>query len=244
MKAFDEYTSKFDMTNRMTMLKYNHSYRVRDLSKLLATKLGLSDEDIKLATLIGMLHDIGRFEQVERFNTLSDINTMDHGDFGVYLLFEEGLISKFTDEKENYEIIKVGVKGHNKYEFYKGLDDRTSLHLKIIRDTDKLDIFNIFANLDELDYRYDGKISEKVKEEFYNHKQIHNDYKKSNADMVIGFLSFIYDLNFDESFKYLDSEQFISKLYNRIEKPEEKEQLKEFFDYAKKYVEEKLNKIK
>jgi HD superfamily phosphodiesterase len=45
------------------MLKRNHSLRVSSLSGLISKKIHLSEEDIILAKIIGLLHDVGRFEQ-------------------------------------------------------------------------------------------------------------------------------------------------------------------------------------
>ena len=49
-------------------LKVIHTYHVAENSKELAKKLKLNDEDIKLAELIGLLHDIGRFEELKVLN--------------------------------------------------------------------------------------------------------------------------------------------------------------------------------
>ena len=54
------------MTEEHINYKYHHSYRVRDNMILLAKNLNLPPEDIKLASVIGLLHDIGRFEQYKR----------------------------------------------------------------------------------------------------------------------------------------------------------------------------------
>ena len=45
----------------------------------------------------GMLHDIGRFEQIRRFGTFNDVQSVDHAEFGADLLFKEGLIRKFAE---------------------------------------------------------------------------------------------------------------------------------------------------
>ena len=66
MNVFDEYTSKFDLNDRLITLKYNHSYRVSQVSNILANSLGLDIEDVDLATTIGFIHDIGRFEQIKK----------------------------------------------------------------------------------------------------------------------------------------------------------------------------------
>ena len=47
-----------------------------------------------LAYLIALLHDIGRFEQIKRFNSFDDRN-VDHATLGVQVLFDEGMIRQF-----------------------------------------------------------------------------------------------------------------------------------------------------
>lgn len=235
MKAFDEYVDRFDKNNKMISRKYIHSYRVMDVSKMLAQKLDLDVSDIELATLIGLLHDIGRFEQAKRYNTLSDINSVDHGDLGAYLLFDEGLISNFTTEKENYDIVKNCVKEHNKYTISNEYDKKTLLHLKIIRDADKIDIYNIFANLNEYEFNYDGEISDEVEKQFFSNKIIENEKKINSANWAVGVFSFVFDINFKQSFDYIKKQDFLKKIFDKIN---EKEKFQKYFDYAQKYVEE------
>ena len=240
MEAFDSYTKQFDMTNRITALKYNHSYRVSKLSNMLASSLNLNNQDIYLATLIGLIHDIGRFEQIKKFDTLSDIGTMDHADFGAYLLFDEGLITKFTKDTSIYPIIVECVVGHNKYSLKKLDDERTLTQLKLIRDADKIDIFNIWANLDELDISSSGEISMEVREEFFDDEQIHNEYKKADADKVVGTLSYLYDINFIPSYKYISDNNMIWNLYERLD-DKDKNKFVEYFIHIDEYVQGKVN---
>ena len=42
--------------------------------------------------VLGLLHDIGRFEQARRFHTFIDYKSMDHARYGVWYLFEQGHI--------------------------------------------------------------------------------------------------------------------------------------------------------
>lgn len=240
MEAFDSYTKQFDMANRITVLKYNHSYRVSKLSNMLASSLNLNNQDVYLATLIGLIHDIGRFEQIKKFDTLSDIGTMDHADFGAYLLFDEGLITKFTKDTSVYPIIGECVAGHNKYSLKKLDDERTLTQLKLIRDADKIDIFNIWANLDELDISSSGEISMEVREEFFDDEQIHNEYKKTDADKVVGTLSYLYDINFIPSYKYISDNNMIWNLYERLD-CKDKNKFVEYFIHIDEYVQGKVN---
>ena len=87
---FAKYAKNYDINNDKIRLKVAHMERVSKTSKDLATKLHLSEEDIQLAELIGLLHDIGRFEQLKKFNTFIDKNSINHGKFGaeIYLILK------------------------------------------------------------------------------------------------------------------------------------------------------------
>lgn len=62
--------------------------------------LGLDQDEIDLASLIGLLHDIGRFEQLKRYNCFIDSKTIDHALLGVQILFDDNLISKFDIDQK------------------------------------------------------------------------------------------------------------------------------------------------
>ena len=88
-EAFDKYVNNYDLNNKDIKKKYLHSYRVMSLSKKYAQLLGWNKHDIELASLIGLLHDIGRFEQLKIYNTFDDSKSIDHAHYGVIELFEK-----------------------------------------------------------------------------------------------------------------------------------------------------------
>ncbi len=71
-KILKKYIEKYDIENSRIQIKANHIYRVAENSKKIAQNIGLKEEDVKLAELIGLLHDIGRFEQIKKYNTFAD----------------------------------------------------------------------------------------------------------------------------------------------------------------------------
>ena len=141
------------------------------LSERIARSLGLGDDDTNLAWLIGMLHDIGRFEQLRNYGTFSDAESIDHAHYGVELLFEDGFIEKFvgenaakdlkgtkdlketavkseSEEKETKEIseldiLRTAIWNHSAYRVEEGLTDRVKMFCNIIRDADKIDILKV-----------------------------------------------------------------------------------------------------
>ena len=91
-KVFDNYVSRYDSEDSDISYKYYHSYRVMNHAKYLSEKLNLSKEDQELATIIGLFHDIGRFEQDKLFDSYIETKEFDHGDYGEKVLLKQGLI--------------------------------------------------------------------------------------------------------------------------------------------------------
>lgn len=109
INAFAEYVRNYDPSDEKIKLKIDHTYRVAGLCQRIAESLGLSEPDVDIAWLLGMLHDIGRFEQIRRFGTFNDVQSVDHAEFGADLLFKEGLIRKFAEGYyEECELASLG----------------------------------------------------------------------------------------------------------------------------------------
>ena len=241
-KEFLKYTEQFNLKNENIKGKQLHSIRVMELSKKIAIKLGMPQEDIDLATLIGLLHDIARFEQYTQFQTFRDLESFDHGDYAIKILEKD--IRKYI-ETDNYDdIIKIAIKNHNKYQIEEGLKDKKLIFAKIVRDADKLDIFyesvEMFWNGIENQIN-DSKISEDVMNEFKNNKQITRKKNISNTpsvNKVISVIAFIFDMNFKESFEILQKEDYINKILDRFNfKDEEtKAEIKEIRSIANAYI--------
>ena len=113
-KAFENYLNDYDPKNEKIKLKIVHTYGVMECSKKITEDMKLSAEDCELAQIIGLLHDIGRFEQLKCYNSFEP-ETMDHAAFGVRILFEERLIRRFVEEDKWDEIIKTAIGHHSDY---------------------------------------------------------------------------------------------------------------------------------
>ena len=135
----EEYEDKSDLGFE---LKIIHTYHVAENAKKIAEKLNLSKKDIELAELIGILHDIGRFEELKITKELNSVK-FDHAGHGSEMLFEKGMIRKFIEDNQYDNIIKRAIENHSKLEIQKDLDERTLLHSKIIRDADKIDNYRV-----------------------------------------------------------------------------------------------------
>ena len=145
--AFKDYIKNYDIENPKIKLKIAHIERTSKGAKKMAESLNLSDEDIKLAELIGLLHDIGRFEQVRKYNTFVDHLSENHAKIGVDILFKDGLIRRFIEDDKYDKIIELAIINHNKDKnmLSKDLSPKEELHVKLIRDSDKVDIIYLLT---------------------------------------------------------------------------------------------------
>lgn len=223
-KNFFKYVQNYDLNNENIKRKEQHSLRVMAISKKIAEELKLSEKEIKLATLIGLLHDIGRFEQYTKWKTFSDRISTNHGVLGAKILEENNFIRTFITENKYDEIIKKAIINHNKYQIDENLNETELLYSKIIRDADKIDILYEVADgilMKDVDLR-DLCISENYFRQFQSKKTIKITDEQNDLDKLILKIAFIFDLNFECSKKIIKEEKYIERILNRFEFKNEK----------------------
>ncbi len=220
---FKKYISKYNPEVPRIALKIAHIYRTAEISKNLAIKLDLEEEDIKLAELIGLLHDIGRFEQIRIYNTFNDKDSINHGEYGVKVLFEDGLIREFLETTVYDEIIRKSILNHNKdfNDIDKNITNREMLHTKIIRDADKTDILYILSNADiktiygKEDISND-EFSSDIFDHFINTGKVIYANKKTEIDTIVAHFAYIFDINYMETKNIINENKYIDKMYMQL----------------------------
>ena len=110
IKAFQDYTSHYDATDEKVKLKIDHTYRVSSLCQQIAVQSGFDKDETELAWLTGMLHDVGRFEQLRRYGTFMDAQSIDHAEFGADILFKEGKIRDYIEDASEDELLEKAVR--------------------------------------------------------------------------------------------------------------------------------------
>lgn len=221
-----------------------------NISKRIATGIGLSQEEIEIAGLIGLLHDIARFEQFTQFETFNDLNSFDHGNYALEILDKD--IRKYIQNDKYDEIIKIAIKNHNKFEIEEGLKEKELVFAKLIRDADKIDIIHEAVEMfwKGIENQINNtKISERVENQFKSYKQIKrgkDDEKIPNIDEVIGVIAFIFDVNYRESFEIIKKEDYINKILSRFDLKDQKskEKIEEVRNIANIYINEKSKGMK
>lgn len=244
--AFKEYVKNYDPEDKQVKLKIEHIERVSQLAKNMAEELKLSKEDIALAELIGLLHDIGRFEQIRIYHTFVDKKSINHGELGAKVLFEDRLIRKFIEKDEFDEIIRLSIINHNRDNIQEGLTEKQLLHAKLIRDADKTDLFHLFITgeekiLWETDNMNNEIVTEEIYREFIEDKHIKFKNIETSGDLLVGHFAYIYGLYFKPALKIFKDKKYVDQLYNRFNftNKDTAEKFKVIHEKAKQYIEEK-----
>ncbi len=227
---FNKYAKTFDLTIKQIIYKYHHSFRVMEIAKEIALSLNLNKEEIELATICGLFHDIGRFRQWTEYETYRDQDSIDHGDLGSEILKD------FLNNYKDKDIVIKATKYHNKYGVPE-LDERTTLFCNIVRDADKLDIMREQTN--EI-YQKEIILKPELLTDIDNKIICQNKNIENEVDTIIRELSWVFDLNFKYSFKFLKDKKIIENKLNLLKIYGETEEIKKLETTINNEIEKRL----
>lgn len=230
-------------------LKEKHSLRVCGEILDIGSKLNLSQNNLRIAETVALFHDIGRFEQFSRYQTFADRKSENHGELGVKVLKQENVLGIL--EKDLQELILKAILYHNRLKIPENENSTCLFFSKLIRDADKLDIYNLvsaYYYLDnsekknsaiELDLPDKPEISEEVLSALRHGNVVSNRALKSMNDFKLLQMGWIYDINFQPTFQLIYKRNYLQKIRNALPPIEEMDNI-----YAKltSYLKEKSAK--
>lgn len=245
IEQFEEYLNRYDREDDKVRLKIVHTYGVMDCSKEIARRMKLPSEDQSLARLIGLLHDIGRFEQLKRYDSFEP-GTMDHAAFGARILFDEGMIRLFIKEQKWDAMIRTAIEKHSDFRLDGIEDERTLLHARLIRDADKLDNCRVKL-VDDIE-TFMGAVAEDVgkedispavREQFFRKESILSSLRKTKMDYWVSYLAYFFDINYKASFDMIKENDYVSRIVSRIpyRNLETRETMREMENFLCDYIE-------
>jgi hypothetical protein len=239
-KWFETYVAGFygdDVAvNDNIELKEVHSKAVCDETAWLADRLGLSDNQKRIAQAIGLLHDVGRFKQFKEYRTYKDASSVNHSALGAQIMQYKGILSGF-DETEIKWIV-MAVKHHGDKKLPEDLDSETLLYCQLIRDADKIDIYRVVIeyytkylenpagfNLD-LEVPDEPWYSQEFVEHLLKGERIGYEQMKTFNDIKLLMLSWVYDVNFTPTLERIKQRGFLEKVIDFLPANEDIEQVR------------------
>lgn len=236
--AFAAYVAPYDPSNRRIALKIDHTYRVAGLCDRIARSLGMGTDEVDLAWLCGLLHDIGRFEQVRRWDTFRDAASTSHALLGCEVLFgpRERLgvpvdtagtepvarIRDFLDDDAEDGLVRTAIAVHSDFRIPEGLDERTRTFANVLRDADKIDILRtIQAESPEVIIGCDEQallkspLSDEATRAFDARRCMLREERRVPADYLVGFACFAFELAYPKSREIMRSQGYLTALLER-----------------------------
>lgn len=230
VEMFENYSHSFDLSIPELDGKYNHTYRVMEYAEEIAKSLDLDDKEITRAKICALFHDLGRFPQFSIYNTFIDHDSFDHGDKSEEILKNLG----YSDD-----IVLKAVKYHNKKEV-PTFDELTNLHIKIVRDADKLDIMD--KQINELD-RYDYEYNKDILDSFKEHTLLKNQSVDSKFVNLMRMLCFIFDINYKRTIEIIIEKNIINRKIDILRKNINNKEVDFIEEEIKKYIKERFDVI-
>ncbi len=209
---FDQYSRSFlpvdSPDSSPLQLKIEHTAGVCRNIVRLARSIDLSADRIRTAEAVGLLHDAGRFEQYRRFNTFSDRRSVNHAALGVRVLLSAAVLDSLDDAEKT--AILVAIRFHNALQIPRRPTSAARTFLALIRDADKLDIWRVFADyyrrpqwdpaivqhLPDVETWQTSIVAAVLEKQMARLKDM-----RSLNDLKLLQLSWVFDLNFQESFR-------------------------------------------
>lgn len=246
---FSGYTKSFYSSDeddqRNIMLKVVHTENVCRNIVEIAKRQGLDENRVMLAETAALFHDIGRFPQYARYKTFRDADSVSHGRLGAETLIKEGILDGLPDDEK--DLIIYTVRFHGAFSMPNTQDPERQVFLKLVRDADKVDIFRVFLKY------YESPKEERASATAFGVPDI-PEYSKSmlscilkgqiasysniktENDFKLMQLSWIYDMNFNESLKMLEEKKYLKRIIAKLPQTDE---INSAMEYLLQYVEER-----
>lgn len=222
-RAFDTYTAAYNGADPKIRLKIDHTYRVADLCDRIARSMTGESDDVDLAWLCGLLHDIGRFEQVRRYGTFKDAESVGHAALGSEILFgAQGVIRRFVRDDDQDALIRAAVARHSDYRLPAELDECTRRFCNVVRDADKIDIVKVNC-IESVQAIYDvseaelaaSPVSPQALAGFAEHRTLARGERMYPADYVVGHICFAFELAYPESRRIMRQQGYLDQMLAR-----------------------------
>lgn len=235
IEIFQKYTDNYDSSEPKVALKIEHSFKVCEIAEQIAKSLVLPEEDVELAWFMGLLHDIGRFEQLRRYGTFYDVKSIDHAELSADILFVDGFIKSFdvTGLPKDWEsLTELAIRAHNKLTIPEGISEREALFANLLRDADKVDIFRVIAEIPYKDRANFKNVPqrEEAREEIMlcvkEHRCVPRTFERTKFETSLSHGCMAFELVFPKSRELTKEQGFLNKIIkNAREEANSKEAL-------------------
>ena len=224
-------------------LKLAHTRRVSDAAKDIGKSEGLSGEALYLAEAAALLHDIGRFEQFQKYKTFADARSEDHAALGVHVIKKEGILQSIDDDKA--QMILKAVRYHNKAVLPVTENETALFFMRLLRDADKVDIWYVVT--DYYRHAHEGRnetlelnlpdaprVSDAVCRSLMKGDIVQMKDMRTLNDFKLLQMGWIYDVNFKRTFEIVKERRYLEQIRKAL--PERSNSIDAVYQRALAYL--------
>ena len=230
-------------------LKQAHTGRVCKAILDIGRHEGLSADDLYMAEMAALLHDIGRFEQYRKYKTFSDARSENHALLGLKIISESNVLQRIDPARAR--TIMRAIEYHNKAALPAGENGRDLFFMKLLRDADKVDIWHVvtdyYANAHkdrnptiELNLPDTPDLSDAVCRSLMNGNIVQMRDLKTLNDFKLLQIGWIYDINFRRTFQMVQERKYLERILAAL--PEGSTRIEKVYERAREYLYQKAFK--
>lgn len=227
-------------------LKEAHTFHVCTAIERIAAGLGLMDNDIRIASVTALFHDIGRFPQYQKYRTFRDLDSDNHAKLSIWELHRHRVLHTLNFAER--QVISRAIYFHNRLRIPENLDPQSLLHCQLIRDADKVDILRVMSEHFQMAESLRNPVitlglgaGTQVREEVYHMLlggRIMNYGKlKTINELKVLQMSWVFDINFRPTFEILRERDNIGVIAATLP---DTPLLQESLDFVNSYIEKRL----
>jgi len=202
-------------------LKEKHTRKVCKEILNIGEQLGLNNNELHLAEVIALFHDVGRFEQYARYKTFVDIKSENHAELGVKILKENKVLNRFDNSIQSLMLRIISY--HNRAALPEEETDTCLFFSRLLRDADKLDIMRVVTDYYnrnngekngaiELGLPDTPGFSDEVYQDLINKRIVDIKHLKNLNDFKLLQMGWVYDVNFEPTFHFIKSRRYVEMI--------------------------------
>jgi putative nucleotidyltransferase with HDIG domain len=250
-KWFFDYVRTFECKDKEIQsgirLKKKHSIRVVNEIRHIGRQLNLSERDVRLAEVVAILHDVGRFEQYQRYRTFADPLSLNHAQLGARTVQESGVIRRWPDSLQ--EVVVYAISHHSLAELPSNGARAHVFFSRLLRDADKLDILKLVTRYflparDRTKRSFEAGlpdtpgVSEQVQDDLTQERVVDVEHVRNLNDQILFRLGWIYDINFHPTLRRIREKRYVEMI--RCSLPNSPE-IDEIFHAVRSFMGKKLS---
>ena len=233
---FWNFVKDYDMKETDILQKVVHTFAVANICFDASSRFNMNKDEQILCYMIGMFHDLGRFEQWQRYSSFEDSKTpINHG-----LLGKEIFLNRFTPKslditEEQYNLIANTI--HYHLVRYEGSDPTLWKYLEIIHSSDAYDNVRNTALGVHLHNTYNDGYSQELLDKFLSGEKIYMYPALTKVDRLLKSIGNAYCVTIDFMRQEIINKNYFETIFNSYKQyltKEDQDTLRFATDHIKK----------